>query len=274
VEKMPHAYKAGVQTQILRQQLEAMDDGGTVLIAPPPNPFRCPPGPYERGCMIANYIQKNKPKSKLLIIDAKDKHSKMALFQDAYANIYGGIVEWVPAEFSGGGIKSVNAADMTVTTGDGENIKVDVANIIPGQKAGMIAQIAGCTNDSGWCPIVPETFASTMVSDVHVLGDSSIAAAMPKSGFSANSQAKVVANAIRAELTGSKAYPPRFRNTCWSLISDNNGVKVGASYKAGSEKVEKIDGFISQVEEDAALREQTFAEANGWYDSITSDMFG
>jgi sulfide dehydrogenase [flavocytochrome c] flavoprotein chain len=271
---MPHAYKAGVQTQILKQQLEAMPAGGTVVIAPPPNPFRCPPGPYERGCMIANYLQKNKPGSKLLILDSKDKHSKMALFQDAYNNIYGDIVEWVAAEFTDGGVKSVNTADMTVTTGDGEVTKVDVANIIPGQKAGLIAEIAGCTNDSGWCPIVPETFESRLVPDVHVLGDASIAAAMPKSGFSANSQAKVVANAVRASLTGSKAFPPRFRNTCWSLISDDNGVKVGASYKAGEEKVEKVDGFISKVGEDDAVREQTFAEANGWYDAITADMFG
>ena len=271
-EKMPHAYKAGVQTKILKQQLEAMKDGGTVIMAPPPNPFRCPPGPYERASMIANYLKKKKPGSKLIILDPKPKFSKMALFQEAWEAHYNDIIEWVPPEMSGGGVKSVDVANMTVVNGSGEKIKGDVVNIIPAQKAGVIAAAAGCT-DGDWCPINPEDFSSKKVKDVYVIGDASVAKAMPKSGFSANSQAKVVVNAVQAELAGKKKFPARFRNTCWSLVSDDDGVKVGASYKPGSDKVDVASKFISKTGEDAKLRKATYLESLDWYTAMTNEMF-
>ena len=271
-QKMPHAWKAGAQTRILKQQLEGMKDGATVIMAPPPNPFRCPPGPYERASMIAHYIKTEKPKSKLVIFDPKPKFSKMALFQEGWEAHYNDIIEWVGPELTDGGVKKVDVGAMTVTTGDGESHKADVANIIPAQKAGMIAHAAGCT-EGDWCPINPTDFSSTKVTDVYVLGDSSIAKSMPKSGFSANSQAKVVANAVQAELAGKKKFPARYRNTCWSLISPENGVKVGASYKAGEKAVDVSSKFISKPGEDDGLRSQTYQESIGWYSAITSEIF-
>ena len=269
---MPHAWQAGPQTRLLKAQLEAMPDGGVVVMSPPPNPYRCPPGPYERASMIAYYLKTKKPKSKLIIFDPKPKFSKMALFQEGWEQHYSDIIEWVPPDISGGGVKKVDPSTMTVITGDGEKTKAAVANIIPAQKAGTIAALAGCTKGD-WCPIKPDSFASALVNDVYVLGDSSIATKMPKSGFSANSQAKVVANAVVAELAKKKRFPARFRNTCWSLISPNNGVKVGASYKAGADKVEVTSKFISKTGESEDVRKKTYEESLGWYAGITADMF-
>ena len=269
---MPHAWKAGVQTAILRRQLLDMPDGGVVVLTAPPNPFRCPPGPYERVSMIAHHLKHYKPRSKLLVLDPKPKFSKMALFQEGWQEHYTNIVEWLPPEMTGGGVKQVVANTMEVVSGDGERIKAAVANIVPPQRAGEIAHKAGCAKGD-WCPIVPETFESRLVKHVHVLGDASIAKKMPKSAFSANSQAKVVVNAVLAEMTGKKKFPARFRNTCWSLISTNNGVKVGASYKAGAESVEVTSQFISKTGEDADLRQRTYEESIGWYSSITADVF-
>lgn len=272
--RVPHAYKAGQQTMLLKKQIHAMEDGGTVIVAPPPNPFRCPPGPYERVSMIASYLKREKPKSKILVLDAKDKHSKMALFQEGWQRYYDGMIEWVPAEFTGGGIASIDADAMTITTMDGETFEGDVINMIPAQKAGMIAINSGLTGDGDWAPINPATLESTLVPGVHVLGDACANGDMPKSGFSANSQAKACAMAVRAELTGSKTFPPRFRNTCWSLVEAEQGIKVGASYQAGDAKIEKTEGFISQTGEDDAMRAQTAQEAIGWYKAITTDVWG
>ena len=269
---IPHAWQAGSQTQALKRQLVAMDDGGVFLIAPPPNPFRCPPGPYERVSMVAHYFKQHKPKSKIIVVDAKDKFSKQGLFEEGWAKHYDGMIEWLPLNITGG-VKAVDVKGMTLRTG-GESFKGDVINVIPPQKAGAIAMAAGLANDSGWCPIDPFTMASTLVSNVHVVGDSSIAAAMPKSGFSANSQAKVCAMAVRHALTGSKSFPARYRNTCWSLIATDDAVKVGASYEATKEKIAPTDKFISKTGEDAALRATTAEEAIGWYAGITADIFG
>lgn len=269
---MPHAWKAGVQTQILKTQLMNMRDGGTVVMAAPPNPFRCPPGPYERASMIAHYLKTHKPGSKLIIFDPKEQFSKMALFQEGWRDHYQDIIEWLSPDFTDGGIKKVDVSAMTVTTGDGEVTKADVANIIPPQKAGKIAHIAGCAKGD-WCPVNAKDFSSTLQKDVHVIGDASIAKAMPKSAFSANSQARVVANAILTELAGKRQFPPRFRNTCWSMISVDNSVKIGANYTADGEKLLAKDNFISQTGESDELRKATFNESLSWYDSITNEIF-
>ncbi|MEL6266343.1 MAG: FCSD flavin-binding domain-containing protein, partial [Pseudomonadota bacterium] len=269
---MPHAWKGGSQTQLLRAQIEAMPEGGTFVMIAPPNPYRCPPGPYERVSMVAHYLQANNPTAKILIFDPKAKFSKQGLFQEGWETHYPGMIEWLDADFTGP-VEEVRPASMEVVVG-GEVTKADVVNAIPGQKAGLIAEKAGLTNDSGFCPIVPATMASQIDENVHVLGDATIAGDMPKSGYSANSQAKVAAMAVRAALTGSAAFPARFSNTCWSLISTENGVKVGARYEATEEKIAKTDGFISQAGEDTALRKQTYEESLGWYAGITADIFG
>jgi len=268
---MPHAYKAGSQTELLKAQLQAMPQGGTYAMVAPPNPYRCPPGPYERISMVANYLKKNNPKAKIIIADPKPKFSKMALFQEGWAKHYDGMIDWVGADFGGGNV-AVDPKAMTVDI-DGETTKVDVCNVIPAMKAGKIAEIAGVT-DGNWAPVNAKDMSSKKDPNVYVLGDSSQQGDMPKSGFSANSQAKVCANAIRGELTGSKVFPARFSNTCWSLISDNDGVKVGATYEATAEKIAKIDGFISKTGEKSGLRKATYEESEGWYSSIIADMFG
>ncbi|MEZ5935320.1 MAG: NAD(P)/FAD-dependent oxidoreductase [Alphaproteobacteria bacterium] len=272
-EIMPHAYKAGPQTVLLKEKVDGMAEGGTFVMVPPPNPYRCPPGPYERVCMIAKRFKESNPSAKIIILDPKEKHSKQALFQEAWHQYYEGMIEWVPGDF-GGKVASIDTAAMTITTEDGEVFEADAANVIPAQKAGMIAEIAGATDDSGWCPIDPHSMASTMVEDIYVVGDSSIAGDMPKSGFSANSQAKVCAMAIRHELTGSSLFPARYRNTCWSTVAEADAVKVGASYEPTDEKIASIDPFISEVGESPDQRLQTREEADAWYDSITSDIFG
>lgn len=268
--KMPHAWKSGTQVQLLKAQVEAMAQGGTFIMVPPPNPYRCPPGPYERVSMIAHILKERNPTAKIIVLDPKEKFSKQALFMEGWEEHYPGMVEWLPLSIHGG-ITSVNPDTMEIET-DLETFSADAASIVPAQKAGAIAAIAGLT-DGDWCPIVPATMQSKLDENIHVLGDASVASAMPKSGFSANSQAKVAANAIRGALTGSRVFEPRFANTCWSLIGTNDGVKVGASYSAGAEKIEVVEGFISQTGEDADLRKATYEESEGWYAGITADMF-
>jgi sulfide dehydrogenase [flavocytochrome c] flavoprotein subunit len=270
--KMPHAWKAGSQTQLLKAQVEAMRPGGLYMMVAPPNPFRCPPGPYERISMVAHVLKQKNPTAKIVIVDTKEKFSKQGLFTEGWSNHYEGMVEWLPGSIAGK-IKRIDADKMEIHT-DAEVFKPDVANVIPGQKAGTIATAAGLTNDSGFCPIVPATMQSQMDENIYLVGDSTIAGDMPKSGYSANSQAKVAAMAIRASLSGSKLFPARFANTCWSLIATDDGVKVGAKYEATEEKIAKTEGFISKTGEDAQLRKQTYEESIGWYNGITTDVFG
>ena len=268
---MPHAYKAGSQSELLRAQVRAMPEGGVFAMVAPPNPYRCPPGPYERICMVAHHLKANNPTAKIIIADPKPKFSKMGLFQEGWGDYYSGMIDWIGPEFGGDKV-SVDPAGMTVTI-DGEETKVDVCNVIPAMKAGRIAEIAGVT-DGNWAPVSAYDMSSKADPDVHVLGDAAQQGDMPKSGFSANSQAKVCANAVRGALTGSKVFPARYSNTCWSLISTDNGVKVGASYEATDEKIAKTDGFISDTGEMAELRKATYEESEGWYSGITADMFG
>jgi len=269
---MPHAYKAGSQTELLKSQVESMPQGGVFAMVAPPNPFRCPPGPYERVSMVAHMLKANNPTAKIMIFDPKPAFSKQGLFEDGWNRHYSGMVEWVSPDF-GGAVDEVRPGSMEVVA-DGEVVKVDVCNVIPAMKAGRIADLAGVTNEAGWAPVNPHTMATRADENIYVLGDSSQQGDMPKSGFSANSQAKVCAMAVRGELTGSTVFPARFSNTCWSLLDTNDGVKVGASYEATDEKIAKTSGFVSQVGEDAATREATYEESVGWYAGITADMFG
>jgi len=269
--KMPHAYKAGSQTELLKAQIEAMPQGGVFAMVAPPNPYRCPPGPYERISMTAHLLKAKNPTAKIIVADPKPKFSKMGLFQEGWGNHYSGMIDWIGSEFGGGNV-SVDPDAMTVTI-DGEVTKVDACNVIPAMKAGRICEIAGIT-DGNWAPVSGHTMQSRIDENIHVLGDASAQGDMPKSGYSANSQAKVAAMAVRGALTGSKVFPAKFSNTCWSLIDTNDGVKVGATYEATDEKIAKIDGFVSKTGEAADLRKATYEESIGWYSGITADMFG
>ena len=269
--RMPHAYKAGTQTMLLKSQIESMREGGTFVMVAPPNPFRCPPGPYERISMVAHLLKQRNPTAKILVVDPKVKFSKQSLFEEGWQNHYSGMIERLDPDFSA--LEEVRPDSMEVVLED-EVVQADVCNVIPAMQAGRIARDAGLANDAGWCPIVPATMQSRMDENVHVLGDATQNGDMPKSGYAANSQAKAAAMAVRSALTGSKLFPAKFSNTCWSLIATDDGVKVGASYEATEEKIAKTDGFISATGEDTALRRQTYEESLGWYAGITADMFG
>jgi sulfide dehydrogenase [flavocytochrome c] flavoprotein chain len=270
-ERMPHAWKAGEQTLLLRRQLEAMEDGGTVIIAAPANPFRCPPGPYERASLIAYYLKTKKPKSKLLILDAKDAFSKQGLFQNAWKALYPNL-EWVSLS-KGGKVTSVDVGEMTLVTDFGRH-KANVANVIPPQKAARIAEIAGVADRTGWCPIDPVTFESKLQPNIHVVGDASIAGAMPKSAFSANAQAKVCAAAVAKLIAGGKPDEPRFINTCYSLVAPDYGISVANVYGPADGQIKDLGGGVSKADAPAATRAQEATFANGWFKTITEEVFG
>jgi NADPH-dependent 2,4-dienoyl-CoA reductase/sulfur reductase-like enzyme len=269
--RMPHAYKPGTQTALLKAQVEAMPEGGLFVMVAPPNPYRCPPGPYERISMVAHMLTQSNPTAKILLVDPKPSYSKQALFEEGWARHYPGMIERIGPDL-GGEVVEVNPAEMTVSI-DGMVESADVCNVIPAQKAGLIAERAGLTNEAGWAPVDPFTMKSRMDEAVFVLGDASQQGDMPKSGFSANSQAKVAANVIRHELTDARLFPARYANTCWSLIATEDGVKVGASYEPTEEKIASVDSFVSQTGESPELRAETFRESIGWYNGIVADMF-
>ncbi len=277
--KIPHAWKAGPQTALMHKQLQAMKDGGTVIIAPPPNPFRCPPGPYERASQIAHYLKNHKPKSKILILDAKDKFSKQGLFMQGWKKHYGfgtdnSLIEWVKGA-EGGIIEGVDAKTNTVI-GSVDEYKGDVINIIPAQKAGKIAFNAGLVNDKGWCPVDQKTFESTKHKDVYVIGDSSVASPMPKSGYAANSEAKVCAAAVVASLHGKPAAHPTLVNTCYSLITPDDGISVAMVYNFDGKKIQKVKGSggLTPMDSSEAMRKREARYAHSWFNNITSDIFG
>ena len=272
---MPHAWKAGEQTTLLRRQLEAMPDGGVVIIVAPPNPFRCPPGPYERASLIAHYLKHNKPRSKILIFDAKPSFSKQPLFEQGWQALYPGMIEWI-GETDGGAIDGVDVNAMTVIPTFAEPQRGDVVNVIPPQKAGSIADVAGVTDDNGWCPIDQRTFESRLQKHVYVIGDAATAAPMPKSGFAASSQGKVCATAIVASLSGQDMPPPSLVNTCYSLVGPDYGISVAAVYQLSDDGIAAVQGAggVSPKEADVSFRVAESRYAVGWYQSITADIWG
>lgn len=275
-ETIPHAWQGGTQTTLLRNQLVSMKDGATCIVAPPVNPFRCPPGPYERISLIAHYLKQHKPKSKILVLDAKSKFSKQALFMQGWEKLYPGMIEWVGAD-DGGRIDHIDTKNKIIHTEMGDEHKADVINFIPPQKAGLIAHTAELTNDDGWCPVNQKTFESKAHPGIHIIGDASIAGKMPKSGFAANSQGKVCAAAIVSVIHGKTMPEPSYVNTCYSLVSPSYGISVAAVYRyskdIGIYKVEGSGG-VSPADVDATFRKQEARYARGWYDSITADSFG
>jgi NADPH-dependent 2,4-dienoyl-CoA reductase/sulfur reductase-like enzyme len=271
-QTMPHAWKPGPQTQLLKRQLDAVEDGGLIVVIAPPNPYRCPPGPYERVSMMAHVLKaKGHRNSRIIVLDPKDTFSKQALFQEGWEKHYPGVVEWQDPKMHGG-IKGVNASTMTVET-DLASYKAALVNVIPAQEAGKVARDGGLANQSGYCPIDPASMKSANDPNVYVIGDACIAGDMPKSAFSANSQAKVAALMIRGELTQARTFPARYTNTCWSLIETDDTVKVGGRYEPKDGKITAVETFVSKTAENAELRRQTQAENMGWYAGITADIF-
>jgi sulfide dehydrogenase [flavocytochrome c] flavoprotein subunit len=272
-EKMPHAWKAGAQTLLLRRQLEAMDDGGVVAIAVPANPSRCPPAPYERASLIAHYLKTKKPRSKILILDAKDNFSQQRLFEKAWKELYGDMIERV-ALSQGGRVTSVDPSTKTIITEFG-NYTPDVANVIPPQRAGRIAEIAGAADTSGWCPIDPMTFESKLIPNVHVIGDACLGGGIPKSASAASAQGKACAAAIVNLLAGRSPETPRLTGVCYNTVAPGYGFSLAGNYQPRGDIFAEVEGgATSPVDAPRELRAREAAEAERWFQTITADTFG
>ncbi|MDD5297888.1 MAG: FAD/NAD(P)-binding oxidoreductase [Rhodocyclaceae bacterium] len=269
-QAIPHAWKAGEQTILLRKQLEAMKDGGTVIVSMPLVPYRCPPGPYERVSLIAHYLKQHKPKSKVFLLDANsDVVAKKPLFMKAWKEQYAGIMEYVPSKK----VTKVDAATKTLFVEGLEDHKGDVVNFIPPQRAGAIAVKAGLVEAGGnWCPVNATTFESTLHKDIHVIGDSCLAGAMPKSGYSANSQAKVCATNVVALMNGKETVDLSGINVCYSAINDHESISVAGVYKVAEGKIIAVpnSGGISPVDFSQTRLEHLYAES--WLKNILTEM--
>jgi NADPH-dependent 2,4-dienoyl-CoA reductase/sulfur reductase-like enzyme len=272
-EKMPHAWTGGAQVLLLRRQLEAMEDGGLVVIAAPATPYRCPPAPYERASLIAHYLKGKKPKSKVLILDAKDTYSKQHLFEEAWPQLYPGLIERVPLS-SGGNITSVDPATLTVKT-DFEDYKPAVANIIPPQKAADIAARAGVADRTGWCPIEPVGFESTLQPGIHVLGDAALMGAMPKAAHAAAVQGRVCAAAVVAKLREQALPEPLLDNLCYSLAAPDWGFVETNKYQPENGLLAAIPGAVdtSPLGADRAARAKEASEDEAWFRTLTRELF-
>ncbi len=275
-QTIPHGWIPGdgSQTTLLRRQLEAMEDGGVVGIAIPANPFRCPPGPYERISMIAHYLKHHKPKSKILALDAKDAFSKQGLFQDGWKQLYGDMIEWVPLS-KDGKVTRVDVATRTLETEFGAKHKVAVANIIPPQSAAKIAIDAGLTDASGWVPVNPRTFESRAAPGIHVIGDANIGAPMPKSGYVANTTAKQAVASAAALLRGEAPPEPVYFNTCYSHVGEAYGISVVNIFRATDTAITEVPnaGGVSPRGDLPEQRRFEALYADAWYRSITQDAF-
>lgn len=272
-ESIPHAWQAGPQTLLLRRQLTAMADGGEVLIVAPPNPFRCPPGPYERAAQIAHYLKAHKPKSKVLILDPKRNFSKQAAFQEGWQRNYGEMIRWLGAD-DGGLVTRIDPDSRRVISEAG-TFRPAVLNVIPPMQAAALARRLELTDESGWCPVNQRNFESTLVPDLFIIGDSCQAGEMPKSGYSANSQGKVVAAAIAARVAGRPEPQPSFINTCYSLLAPDDAISIATVYRYR-------DGWLSGVPDSGGVsapvrpdwerrREARYQQA--WFHNITSDIW-
>jgi len=277
-DAVPHAWFAGLQTVSLRKQLLAMPDGGKVVIVAPPNPYKCPPGPYERASQIAMFCKHHKPKSKILILDPKKKFSKARLFKQGWRQHYGfetdnSMIEWVGLK-EGGKVSALDPGTRTLTA-EGGSFQGDVVNIIPPQKAGKIAYAADLV-EGDWCPVDKRTFESTRHPGIYVLGDASSAAKMPKSAYAANSQAKVAVAAILARFAGQEPGEPTYVNTCYSIIAEEHGISVAAVYKLSEDgkMIQKIKGSggLSPMDASADHRKREVTYAHSWFQNVIDDM--
>jgi len=270
---MPHAWKAGEQTLLLRNQLEAMDDGGLVAIAVPASPSRCPPAPYERASLIAHYLKAKKPRSKILILDAKDAFPQQRLFENAWKELYPGMIERVSLS-QGGRVTSVDAATNTIVTDFG-NYTAEVANVIPPQKAGRIADIAGAVDNTGWCPIDPVTFASKLVPDIHVIGDACFGGTIPKSASAANAQGNACAEAVTRLIAGKAPDIPRLVGACYNTVAPGYAFSQSGVYQAREGMFAEVESLTtSPVDAPRELRAREADAAQSWYRTITVDAFG
>lgn len=274
VRHMPHAWKAGAQTVLLRAQLRTMDDGGVVAISVPPAPYRCPPAPYERASLIAHFLQRHKPRSKLLIFDANNHFPMQGLFSDAWQALYPGLIQWIPVT-EGGAVLRVEPRQMRLHTSAGAHT-VAVANLVPPQAPAELALQAGLSSGRGWCPVHAQTFESELVPGVHVIGDACIAGAMPKSGSAASSQGRQCALAIVAAFGGGPAPAPSLDNSCYSLVAPGYAISTKGRYALEQGELRQVPGAggVSPEQASAEFRAREARDAEAWYRRIRSEAFG
>ncbi len=291
---IPHAWKAGPQTELLRRQIHAMPEDGTVVIAAPPNPYRCPPAPYERASLLAEWFKAHKPRAKILILDPKEGFTKDQPFMLAWNRLYGfnipashmegmpddvrqhdsGFIEWVPGT-EGGKVTGVDPKTNTVHTANLDSIQGDVVNVIPPQKAGKLAFKMGLTNAQGWCDVDRNTFESRVHKRIHVIGDSCIADAMPKSGYAANSQAKVAAAQIVHMLRDEPLEEPLFANTCFSRANTEYGVSIAAVYRVRDGRIVSTPGSggVSPLDAPPMANRLEALYQESWMRAFVEDTF-
>ncbi len=271
--QMPHGWLGDDSALAFRDRFAALGDGGVLVVVAPPNPYRCPPGPYERASLCAWALRQRQRGCKVIIADAKDDFSKRALFQFAWDSHYPGMVEWLPRS-GGGEVIAVERDGRGLTLANGERLRADLICAIPAQRAHRLCVDAGLTDETGWCPVDGRDFQSTRFPGVYVIGDASIAHPMPKSAFAANSQAKLCALAILADLLGQPAPEPRLINTCYSLIAPDQAISVSGVYAAVETRLSALAEGTSPVIADDSLREREAVDAWHGYRSLLADSFG
>ncbi len=267
--RIPHAWKAGEQTIALRRQLETMPDGGVFVMSIPKAPYRCPPGPYERVCQVASYFKQHKPRAKIIVLDANPEiTSKKALFTKVFNEMYAGMIDYR----ANSALTALDVNTLTVNT-EFEMVKADVLNIIPPQRAGVVANLAGVMNiDKRWCEVDFLSYESKNVANVHVIGDA-VFSALPKSAHMATSQAKVCASAIVAMLNQQAPDPsPVFANTCYSYVNDTMAMHVANVYRYDATKKMMLSAEGGGVSTAPSLEEGQYAQywaSNIWSDTLT-----
>ncbi|MES1940892.1 Twin-arginine translocation pathway signal [Salinisphaera sp. T5B8] len=275
--RIPHAWPGGAsQLRALRDQLRAMPDNGRVIISVPDNPYRCPPGPYERASLIAHFLSRHKPRAQVLILDAKDHFSKEPLFRTGWGARYGDRLQWRGGRRDGARVVEVDAHSRRVRTVGGDEYAADVLNIIPPQRAGRLVEDAGLTDAAGWVPVAAHDFSVPGHAGVHVIGDATRADPMPKSAYAANMQAKLCAHAIARELAGQAVGETKLINACYSLVAPDYGISVTEVYRVDGDRLAALAnaGGISALAADANTREAEADYARSWYHNIVRDSFG
>lgn len=270
----PHAWKAGEQTLLLANQVKEMKSGGTIILTAPENPYRCPPAPYERASVIAWRLANINPRAKIIILDSKNSFTKQKLFEEGWTKLYKDRITWISAK-EGGKVVRFDAPNMTLHTQSGQSFKADVANIVPPHHAGNLAIQNDLADETGWCPVDAYSMESTQAKNVYVIGDSIDPGMMPKSGFAANSQGKACAKHIVSLIADTPLREPIFMNTCYSLLAPDYGISVAGVYRAAPRGVTAISGAggDSPLAQSDDFRKKEALYADGWYHSITSEMF-
>lgn len=275
VEQAPHAWLTdGAQLELLRRQLDAMDDGGLVAIVAPVNPARCPPAPYERASMIAHYLRARKPRAKIAIFDSKEEFTMQPLFQHAWDQLYPGLISWKSLS-SGGNATAIDIANKTIETVF-DKYKFAVANVIPPQVAAPIGALAGVADHTGWCPVDPVTFESQLEKNIHVIGDAALAGAMPKSAFSGAIEGKLSADALVRLFSGKTPAVSRLDSDCYSVIAPDYAISLTGAFHPVSGEYAEIEGSAGTTPLDAspAVHAQLARSAEAWFRTITSEIFG